>query len=204
MKRIADAERSLVDKCLRKKLIAPMKNCIELIRHLASLRDERLPQVDERSLNVGMRAMFQKLEIELDRIATEMTDSQTMAFQFDLIGDVYQKRIVQMREFVFHKKSKVVFDMNSSGTISFDIILPFKDTEQKDVRWPFCVSYFQLPDFFFIPILDSKISQSKPTPVSDEPTGTAEPTESIEPTEPTETAEPTEPIESTEPTEPTE
>ena len=119
---------------------------IELIRHLASLYAEQLPQTDAHGLRLGKIKMFGKFESEIERIAQDANESQTAAFQFDLITDVYKKQIVRMGKFVFHKKSKIVFDLRSTGTVNFEIVIPFEDTELKAGKD--CVSTADLPEFF--------------------------------------------------------
>lgn len=182
MRRIADAERRLIYKCLYKKFTTPIKNFNELLQHLASLHNGQLPQTDDQSLRLGKGAVFRMFRRELDRIANNLTDSQATAFQFDLITDVYEKDIVEMGKFVFNAKSKVVFDPSSSGSVIFEVILPFEDKDLKDVRWPNCVFYFDLPHFFHPNLHAAKSSQSTTTPVSDEPTEPTESTNSAEPT----------------------
>ena len=143
---IVKAENGFIESCLDEKYIKPMKNGIDLIRHLASLYTEQLPQTDERALKLGKSTMFQMFQSEIDRMAKEMTDSQTMAFHFDLINEAYRKPIVRMGKFVFHKKSKVIFDLSSYGVVNFEIIFPFEDTELQAGKD--CVSTADLPQFF--------------------------------------------------------
>lgn len=153
---IANKQRGFPLQCVNEKLTPAMRKAIELIRQLASLHDQQLPQTDELGLNLGKTALFRKFRRELDRITKEVGDSQSMAFQFDLLKDVYKKRIVRVGKFVFNKKSKIVFDMDSSGSITFELIFPFEDTELPfgnvtseyfDVASN-CVSLADLPEFF--------------------------------------------------------
>lgn len=134
-----------VDDCLKDKFLKPMRSTTELIGNLASLQAERLPQTDNH-LRLGKNEVFRMFSRELDRIADNLTDSQAMAFKFDLINDVYKKRIARMGKFVFHPKSKVIFDLSSNGTVNFEYVLPFEDTEMN--TFENCVSLADLPDFF--------------------------------------------------------
>lgn len=146
MEKFAYWESSSVKRCLEEKSIQTMKNGGGLIVHLASLYNEQLPQTNFRNLSLGKDNVFRLFKSEIDRIAKKLTNSQKMAFRFDQINEVYKKPIVRVGKFVFHQKSKVVFDSSSFGTLHFEIIFPFEDTElqaRKD-----CVSTADLPRFF--------------------------------------------------------
>lgn len=134
-----------LDECLREKFFNPIWSASQLIGHLVSLHDEQLPQTGF-NLRLSKKAIFRMFSEELEQIAGNLTDSQAMAFKFDLIDDVYKKRIARIGKFVFHPKSKVVFDLSSTGTLHFEYVLPFEDTEIK--TFENCVSLADLPDFF--------------------------------------------------------
>lgn len=132
--------------CLDGNFLRPMKRGFELIRHLASLYVGEFPQTDEQALNLGKGPAFKRLESEMAQMADNLTDSQTMAFQYDLFHEVYKKRIIQMDKFVFHKKSKLIYDLSSHGVVNYDIIFPFEDTKLRAGKK--CVSLADLPEFF--------------------------------------------------------
>ena len=144
--RIYAGQGEVVKPCLDENVIPKMKRGADLIKHLASLQAEQLPQTDEHDLKLGKVAVLAKLESEIDRLSKEVTDSQTMAFHSELMPDVYKKRIVRMSKFVFHNKSKIVFDLNSEGVVNFNVIFPFQDTALQAGKD--CVSKASLPEFF--------------------------------------------------------
>ena len=123
-----------------------MKRGNELIGNLKSLSNQQFPQEDEFALKLGKRAVLTKLENEIDRITNDLTDSQTMAFQRELMPDVYEKRIARMGKFVFYPKSKAVFNLTSFGVVTYEMIFPFEDTALQAGKD--CVSTADLPEFF--------------------------------------------------------
>ena len=140
IKKIAKLERDSVARCLGAKLIPPMEEFTELIRDLASLQADHLPERSELS------EMFKKFKGEMARMSNNLTKSQTIAFQHELISDLYRKPIVKMGKFVFHRKSELFYDLRSNGTVNFEIIFPFEDSNlqaEKD-----CVSLDSLPKFY--------------------------------------------------------
>lgn len=144
LKKIIDDEHIYVKYCLREDFMKPIKKGTELIGHLESLFSGQLPQKDEPVLRLGKGEMFKKFEGEITRLVK--TDSQTMAFRQESITNLYQKRIVKMGKFVLHRKSKLFYDLSSTGTVNFELILPFQDTDLQAGND--CASSTDLPHFF--------------------------------------------------------
>ena len=143
---IIQEEYSRVSECLKDNFRSPLERSKNLIGHLHDLYLNMLPQSKNYYLEIDKKEMFKKFETVANSASTHLTDSQTMAFQDEFLTDIYRKPIVQMGKFVFHRKSRIFFDPSSTGTVNFEIVFPFQDTDAKEKKD--CVSLDSLPRFF--------------------------------------------------------
>ena len=72
--------------------------------------------------------------------------NQTMAFNNIAIDDIYNKTIVQVSNFTLHRPSKLKYDLRSTSTLYYDVVLPFHDKNY--VNSTDCTRAKDLPKFF--------------------------------------------------------
>ena len=123
-----------------------MEMSIALVELLSDYYSEHLPSKKYDKLNVTKQSELTKLN-DLVR-GFELSEDETFAFQDDLISQVYSKRIVKVKKFVFHRHSKLIYDLRSTSTLYYDIILPF-NVGSYDPTSTNCTSKHFLPFFFF-------------------------------------------------------
>lgn len=151
MKGIISDEFRYAGACLQSSFLKPIQRSINLVQNLYSLYYGELPQLDDDfdddfALNIGKENIVRKFKREIEEMGKNVTDGQTMAFYSQLITDSYKQEIVKMNKFVFHRKSRIVFDLSSYGSIGFSIIFPFEDLNEPAEKD--CVALESLPKFF--------------------------------------------------------
>ena len=73
--------------------------------------------------------------------------NQMMALDNLSIDVLYKKEILKVSDFTLHRRSRLIYDLRSTSTLYYDIVLPFHDKNYVPTSTD-CTSRLDLPSFF--------------------------------------------------------
>ena len=139
----------------RDKLLNPIKdlmaNSIDFVKLLKSYDNQRFPYTDYLKFGIERAEEVKKLRALIRglRYIRLPNENYKMAFHNVPFNKIYDEGIVQVSNFTLNRRSKLFYDLRSTSTLYYDVVLPFHNKDY-DPTSTECTIGWDLPFFFNI------------------------------------------------------
>ena len=120
-------------------------NNTEFIDLLITYYSDHFTDRDYIQFGIQKEREVKKLRDLLDNL-DELNKNQTMAFHNNTLNVIYLNEIVSVSNFTLNRRSKLIYDLRSTSTLYYDVVLPFNDKNYETSTD--CTRASDLPLFF--------------------------------------------------------